>query len=638
MNEVEEIKTRLDIVDVVGQYVQLQKAGRTMKANCPFHAEKTPSFIVSSERQSWHCFGACGTGGDVITFVMKKEAIEFPEALKMLAERAGVRLQERRGSDREDKRRQRLYSANDAATAWYSGLLANFDGARDARAYLERRGVDEPTASGFGLGFSPPGWEGLREHLREREFSDEELLRSGLLVQGERGVHDRFRGRLMFPIHDEKGRIVGFGARALDDSHPKYINTSQTAIYDKSGLLYALNKASAAIRRDGRAVIVEGYMDVIAAHQHGSENVVASMGTALTERQVRLLKKFTRDIVLALDADAAGRLASARGDDVINETLTGEAVVPVVQRTGLVRYQETTGVALHVAVLPQGRDPDDVIREDSAQWSALVAQAVPILDFRLDALAASHDLTNPNGRAAMVQGFLPILSVVTDPVVRAHYLQRLGRLAGTGERELSAMLPQKGEKRRERPSTAAPTGSAEPAAGDVREEFLLALILRFPQLRDEAQSIPEDLLWTSGSRAVLQAWKALPADADGSEQKNTLIEALPVELMSYVERLTLRRMPNYDPKEAQKALADCLARIQHRGLEMEKQATGSLLAETEAEVGVTPLAEAGAGEGIDDERLLEVAGIHVQDMRTGLKLHGKEANDRSNGVETGPDG
>jgi DNA primase len=444
----------------------------------------------------------------------------------------------------------------------------------------------------------------------------------------------------MFPIHDEKGRLVGFGARALDDSHPKYINTSQTPIYDKSGLLYALHKASGPIRRDGRAVIVEGYMDVIAAHQHGSENVVASMGTALTERQVRLLKKFTREIVLALDADAAGTLASARGDDVINETLTGEAVVPVMQRTGLVRYQETTGVALHVAVLPQGRDPDDVIREDPALWSALVAQAVPILDFRLDALAASHDLTNPNGRAAMVRDFLPILSVVTDPVVRAHYLQRLGRLAGTGERELSAMLPQKGEKRRERPSTTPPSGSgAEPASGDVREEFLLALILRFPQLRDEAQRIPEDLLWTSESRAVLQAWKTLPAAAaDGAEQKNTLIEALPVELMPYVERLTLRRMPDYDPKEAQKALADCLARIQRRGLEMEKQATGSLLAETEAEVGVTPLAEAGAGEGIDDERLLEVAGIHVQDMRTGLKLHGKEANDRDNSVETGHDG
>ena len=214
MNEVEEIKTRLDIVDIVGQYVQLQKAGRTMKANCPFHAEKTPSFIVSPERQSWHCFGACGTGGDIITFVMKKEAMEFPEALKMLAERAGVRLQDRRGSNEEDQRRQRLYSANDAATVWFSSLLANFHGARDARAYLERRGIDESTASSFRLGFSPPGWEGLLEHLREQGFSEEELLRAGLLVQGERGVHDRFRGRLMFPIHDEKGRTAGFGARA----------------------------------------------------------------------------------------------------------------------------------------------------------------------------------------------------------------------------------------------------------------------------------------------------------------------------------------------------------------------------------------------------------------------------------------
>jgi DNA primase len=640
MNEVEEIKTRLDIVDVVGQYVQLQKAGRSMKAPCPFHAEKTPSFIVSPERQSWHCFGACGTGGDVITFVMKKEAMEFPEALKMLAERAGVRLQERRGANQEDKRRQRLYAANDAAAAWYSDLLINSDGAHDARAYLERRGIDEPTANSFGLGFSPTGWEGLREHLQGKGFNDEELLRGGLLVQGERGLHDRFRGRLMFPIHDEKGRTAGFGARALDDSHPKYLNTSQTPIYDKSGLLYALHKATAAIRREGRAVIVEGYMDVIAAHQHGSENVVASMGTALTERQVRLLRRSTQEIVLALDADAAGRDAAIRGHDVVREAVKESgATVPVVTWRGLAGYQQGQGVELKVAVLPQGRDPDDVIREDAAQWNALIEQAVPVLDFRLNALAASHDLKNPNGRAALARDFLPILSVVTDPVVRAHYLQRLGRLAATGERELSAMLPYKGERRREQPAIARSAKAAEPeATGDAREEFLLALILRFPQLHDEAHAIPEDLLWTSESRAVLRAWKMLPAAEDSSQQKDALIEALPLELTSYVERLSLRRTPDYAPKDAQKALEDCVARLQHRRLELEKQATSSLLAETEAAIGAMPLAEAGRGEGIDDERLLEVASVNVQDMRTGQKLHGKEVDDRNDGFETGNDG
>jgi DNA primase len=633
MNEVEEVKTRLDIVDVIGQYVQLQKAGRTMKAVCPFHAEKTPSFIVSPERQSWHCFGACGTGGDVISFVMKKEAIEFPEALKMLAERAGVRLQERRRSDQEDRRQQRLYAANDAAAGWYSDLLRNFDGARHARSYLEGRGIDEAAGATFGVGFSSPGWEGLRDHLRERGFSDEELLRAGLLVQGERGVHDRFRGRLMFPIHDEKGRTAGFGARALDDSHPKYINTSQTPIYDKSGLLYALHKALPTIRKDGRAVIVEGYMDVIAAHQHGHENVVASMGTALTERQVRLLRRSAQEIVLALDADAAGRDAAIRGHDVIREAVRDSgASVPVVTWRGLVGYQQGQGVELKVAVLPQGRDPDDVIRADPAKWGELVEHAVPVLDFRLDALAQSRDLTNPNGRAALVQDFLPILSVVTDPVVKAHYVQRLGRISGTAERELSVMLSQKREMRRVNSATEAPSVVVEPT-GDAREEFLLALLIRYPQLRDESGAISEDLLWGSEARAILLAWRELPLEND-ADQKNMLLERLPVELAPYVERLFLRRMPDYDRKEAQKALEDCLARLERRRLEMQKQASASLLAEREAEVGASPLAEASGHEEISDERLLELASVHVQDMRIGLKLHGKEVEDSDNGVET----
>jgi DNA primase len=459
-------------------------------------------------------------------------------------------------------------------------------------------------------------------------------------VQGERGVHDRFRSRLMFPIHDEKGRTAGFGARALDDSHPKYLNTSQTAIYDKSGLLYALHKASTAIRREGRAVIVEGYMDAIAAHQHGSDNVVASMGTALTERQVRLLRRSTQEIVLALDADAAGRDAAIRGHDVVREAVKESgSIVPVVTWRGLAGYQQGQGVELKVAVLPQGQDPDDVIRADPTRWKALVEQAIPVLDFRLDALAAHRDLKNPNDRAALVQEFLPVLSVVTDPVVRAHYLQRLGRLAGTGERELSAMLPQKGEKRRERSPNQTPSDrGVEPVSGDAREEFLLALILRYPHLRTETQAIPHDLLWTSESRAVLQAWSTLSNEQDCSEQKNALIEALPVELMPYVERLSLRRMPDYDRKESQKAFEDCLARLERRRLALEKQASGSLLAETEAEVGAMPLDEAATGELIDDERLLEVASVHVKDMTIGLKLHGKEANDRNDGIETGHDG
>jgi DNA primase len=639
VSEVEEVKARLDIVDVIGQYLQLQKAGRSFKAPCPFHNERTPSFVVSPERQTWHCFGACGTGGDVITFVMKKEAMEFPEALKMLADRAGVKLQVRRASEQEDRRKQRLYAANDAAAEWYRHLLLTADAARSARAYLERRGIDETTSEGFGLGFSPPAWEGVRQHLNDAGFSDEELLRAGLLVKGDDGLHDRFRGRLMFPIHDEKERIAGFGARALDDTMPKYLNTSQSPAFDKSSLLYALRRATAGIRREGRAVVVEGYMDVIAAHQHGFDNVVASMGTALTERQVRLLRRSAGEIVLALDADAAGREAAIRGHDVVRDALQDDSkAVPVVTWRGLAGYQQTVDVQLKVAVLPEGRDPDDVIRNKPDDWRALVEGAVPVIDFRLDALVAANDLSTPSGRSQLVKEFLGLLGAVTDPVVRAHYLQRLGRLSQTGERELSAMLSSTGRQGGKRTS-ALHLAAAATQRGDAKEEFLLSLLLRYPALRDEGLNTPDELLENSENRAVFNAWKTIGGSQDATA---TYIEAVnnaaPVELRPYVERLSLRKMPAYDPKEARRALDDCVQRLQRRRLEAEKQAIGSLLAEREAEVGASLLADAASRGEIDDKRVLEAVSLQAQDMRTGLRLHGREDYDGTDAVQTREDG
>jgi DNA primase len=639
VSEVEEVKARLDIVDVIGLYLQLQKAGRSFKAPCPFHNERTPSFIVSPERQTWHCFGACGTGGDVITFVMKKEAMEFPEALKMLAERAGVKLQERRVSEQEDRRKQRLYAANDAAADWYRHLLVTADAARTARAYLERRGIDEATAESFGLGFSPPAWEGLRQHLSDAGFSDEELLRAGLLVKGEDGLHDRFRGRLMFPIHDEKERIAGFGARALDDTMPKYLNTSQSPAFDKSSLLYALRRATAGIRRESRAVVVEGYMDVIAAHQHGFDNVVASMGTALTERQVRLLRRSAGEIILALDADAAGREAAIRGHDVVRDALHDDGkAVPVVTWRGLAGYQQTADVQLKVAVLPEGRDPDDVIRNHPDDWRALVEAAIPVIDFRLDALVAANDLSTPSGRSQLVKDFLGLLGVVTDPVVRAHYLQRLGRLSQTGERELSAMLASTGSQGGKRTAALHQAPAVTPR-GDAKEEFLLSLLLRYPGLRDEGLNTPDDLLVNSENRAVFSAWKAIDGGFDGAiGYIEAVNNAAPVELRPYVERLSLRKMPAYDLKEARRALDDCVQRLQRRRLEAEKQAIGSLLAEREAEVGASLLADAASRGETNDKRVLEAVSVQAQDMKTGLRLHGREDYDGTDAVETREDG
>jgi len=620
MNEIEEIKARLDIVDVVGQYVQLQRSGRSFKALCPFHTEKTPSFIVSPERQSWHCFGACGTGGDVFSFIMRREGIEFGEALRMLAARAGVTLTERRRPE-EERQRERIYAANEAAARWYHELLVESEEGRQAWEYVQGRGIDRPTAEAFLLGYSPGSWEATGEHLRQRGYADAELLAAGLLVEGERGLYDRFRGRLMFPIRDGGGRFVGFGARALDDSMPKYLNTAQTALFDKGGILYALDRAHDGIRGEGYAVIVEGYMDVIAAHQRGFDNVVATMGTSLTERQVRLLKRQMRNIVLALDADAAGSEAALRGHEVVEEALReseDRETVPVLTWRGLVRYQDAAAVDLRVAILPTGRDPDDVIRADAEAWRQLIASARPVLDYRFEAAASRHDLSAPRGRSEAVQELLPLLEPLTDPVVRAHYLQRLSRLSLAKEEELSRMV-----SRRRRSGRAAEPEAAAPSLGDKRgdarrEEFLLALLLRFPHLREAGLEVPLELLWESANREVLASWKQAP-------ELDTVKESLPEELKRHLERLVTWRLPEFAAGEAEAALADCLRRLEERQLRVEKQAMAALLAAREEELGASALVEAAAsGAEAAEEPMKEAVVLQHRDMETGLRLHAGE--------------
>jgi DNA primase len=634
MNEIEEIKARLDIVDVVGQYVHLQRSGRSFKALCPFHSEKTASFMVSPDRQSWHCFGACGTGGDVFSFVMRREGIEFGEALRMLADRAGVTLAERRPPE-EERQRERTYAANEAAARWYHELLVESEGGRQAWEYVEGRGIDRPTAEAFLLGYSPASWEATGEQLRQRGYTEAELLAAGLLVEGERGVHDRFRGRLMFPIRDRRGRFVGFGARALDDSMPKYLNTAQTAVFDKGGMLYALDRAHEGIRREGCAVIVEGYMDVIAAHQRGCDNVVATMGTSLTERQVRLLKRQARNIVLALDADAAGSEAALRGHEVVEETLReGEdrETVPVVTWQGLVRYQDAAAVDLRVAILPSGRDPDEVIRADPEAWRQVIASARPVLDYRFEAAASRHDLSAPRGRSEAVQELLPLLEPVGDPVVRAHYLQRLSRLSLVKEEELSRMV-----RRRRRSGRAGEPETAAPSLGDTRGEtrpegFLLALLLRFPHLREAGLEVPAELFWESANREVLAAWKRAP-------ELDVVKESLPEELKGHLERLVnWRLLP--PASEAAEAVAKCREGLEKRQLRAEKQAMAALLAAREEELGASTLVEAAAsGAEAAEEPLKEAVVLQRRDMETGLKLHaGERKEEDGETAETVVDG
>jgi len=407
MSVIDEVKQRLDIVEVIGEYAPLTKAGRTFRALCPFHSEKHPSFYVYPERQSWHCFGACNTGGDAFSFIMKKQGVDFGEALRLLAGRVGVTVPSRLEPESGKDERGRLYQANAAAAQYFHNLLLNSSEGEKARNYLTNRGLSSKSITEFQLGFSPNSWEALKQYLVERGYTESELVKAGLLIEGEAGgTHDRFRNKLVFPIFDSKGRVTGFGARVLDDSLPKYLNSPQTAVFDKSSTLYGINLAAASIRQQDLAVVVEGYMDVITAQQNGFSNVVASMGTALTEKQVSAIKRLTKNMVLALDADAAGEEATLRA----------------------VTYENTLNAEVKVIILPQGKDPDDVIRENPKTWQNLLEEALPIIDYTFNMVTSGLDLTTAKDRSLAADKLGTLIIGIKDIVRQAHYLQKLARL------------------------------------------------------------------------------------------------------------------------------------------------------------------------------------------------------------------
>lgn len=452
---IEEIKQRLDLVDIVNRYVQLKRSGSTYKALCPFHQEKTPSFVVFPHTQTWRCFGACGEGGDVFSFIMKIEGLTFPEALRQLAREAGVELEppDARTSVL-NQQREHLRGVCEAAMRLFTEWLRAPVG-EACRAYLERRRVSPEMVLAFGLGYAPEGWDTLLNAMLARGYTQQDLLDAGLVVANERGgVYDRFRHRLIFPIRDVRGRVVGFGGRALDDDQqPKYLNSPQTLLFDKGRLLYGLDLAKDAIRREDRVVLVEGYMDVIAAHQAGYRNVVASLGTALTPEQLRLINRFTHNIVLALDADTAGTEAAKRGVHAARDALARQ-FVPSVEQGRLRPVTEIAG-DLRVVRLPAGYDPDDLLKEDPAQWGELVANALPVVEFFIQEAIAGRDLNDAAQKRAVAEEILPIIAEIPNTIERAHYLQRLAFYLHVPEddlaREMTLLVRQQRAQRRHTP-------------------------------------------------------------------------------------------------------------------------------------------------------------------------------------------
>ena len=575
MDTVDEIKQRLDIVEVLSSYVpDLKKSGRNFKAVCPFHSEKTPSFFVFPERQSWHCFGACGTGGDMFAFVMRKEGVDFKEALNILAERAGVAVVQRK-LDEGKSEADRLKEINEVAAEYYHNLLFRSAGGQSTREYLIRRGVSEKTMRQFLIGYSQDSWDSLRQELMKRGYHENELTAAGLLVSKEKeaGTYDRFRNRLMFPIRDMAGRVVGFGARALDDSLPKYLNSPQTLIFDKSSSLYGIDFAKLAIRKENLAVVVEGYMDVIVAHQHGFTNVVASLGTALTEKHVGIVKKLSNRLVLALDADAAGEMATLRGIEVASHTFD-QKVVPMPTSAGLVKYEEQLDAEISVMVLPEGKDPDDVIRESPHEWEQLLEQAAPVIDYTFDLVVSKLDTTKARDKSQAADQLLPLIAEIKHPVRQAHYLQRLSRAVTVDEQTLAAAL---GQYKQNKPGSRREAAKSPPASkivshlssGDSLAEYCLYLLFTYPDLRSHASDLRVDHFLNTEDRELLVAWQKT-TDLDSLRQE------LDFSLQEHLNALMSKAMPPLQGEAQERALRECVNRLRVRWLK-DLEARGRIL-------------------------------------------------------------
>lgn len=443
MSVVDEIKARLDIVDIVSRYVSLKKMGHTYKALCPFHAEKTPSFVVYPESQHWRCFGACGEGGDIFTFVMKIEHLDFRDTLQKLASQAGVELRQQSDEDRaRQESDERLLGLLDTAAHLYTDYLLHTPVAASAREYvLGKRGLTEDTIRLFQLGYAPDEWDAALNHFQRAGYSLDELIAAGLASTNEQGrVYDRFRHRLMFPIRDGRGRTLGFGARALSDNQqPKYLNSPQGPLFDKSSLLYGFDLARRSIREQETALVVEGYMDAIQAHQAGYTNVVAQMGTALTESQVRQLAKHANSLILALDTDEAGLNATMRGLDVVRESLTQQKAV--FDTHSMMRSAGRLSLDVRVLRLPSGKDPDDFLRATPDQWPTVVAHAIPLVDYVIE--VGTRHLTPQatiQEREQVARQLLPLLTATENDLHRHQNIQRLALRLRIAERELVGLV------------------------------------------------------------------------------------------------------------------------------------------------------------------------------------------------------
>ncbi len=548
---VRELQDRLSIVEVIGGYLSLKKAGRNYKALCPFHPEKTASFMVYPEKQFFICYG-CGAGGDALSFVMKHERMEFPEAVELLAQKAGVAVPRLSGV-RPAKESEELYRAHELAVRFFRECLSSAEG-EEARAYLKKRGLPPAAWETFSIGYAPQRWDALLSAAGKEGLAPAALERAGLVIprDGGQGWYDRFRRRVMFPIGDSRGRVIAFGGRTLEGDGPKYMNSPETELYVKGKVLYGLHLAAPEIRQKDFCIVVEGYMDMVMPFQHGVRNAVASMGTSLTDPQVRLIRRHTRNVVMVYDGDYAGQSATLRGLDLLLE-------------------QE---MRVRVAVLPGGSDPDSLIREQGPErFAQVLRESRELFDYKLGHLTGQFNPGEVEGRVRICQEILPTIKRVPNAIQRGEYVKRLAEALGIAEQLLWTEL---GRVRLNAPSWK-PEGVAEAAApsrmpGMSAEELLAGLLLEDPRRveqvagRLDLEELKDPEVRQVVSRLIEQ-WNggALPADhreaLDASPRGSGDRENRLAQWLAWADSM----------QEKEQALDDALDKIREGGFRADRE-------------------------------------------------------------------
>jgi len=554
---IEEIRDRCDLVDLVGEYLGLEKKGKNYVGLCPFHHEKTPSFTVSPEKQLFYCFG-CNEGGDLFKFIMNMEGVSFPEALRMLAERAGVTLPEEKKNASRESRREPLVQLNQLAMQYFYYMLNSTQEGKKSLDYLTRRGIDAQAVEKFCLGYAPAKWDAFLKLAQKKGFSPEDVIQAGLAVARDdgKGYYDRFRNRIMFPIFDIRGKVIGFGGRTMeeDPKGPKYLNSPQTSLFDKSSVLYGLYQARTSIRRERRAVIMEGYTDVIVSHQQGIENAVASLGTALTTRQARMLRHQAGEVVMAYDADEGGKSATLRGMNILRQN----------------------GLIVKVAEIPPGYDPDSYLREKGAEnLRQLIDEAPHLLDYQIERLKKEKDITTVEGKTSFCEEYFPLLENATR-LEKDHYLKKVGEELGISEAALREELKRHGRRNRGSPeknsnnmSITGKNNIIRDSGLDSAENLLLNLLISFEGVFDKVDEESSLDMFAPVMQKIVEACRILRQNGE-NVNVNSLLNILQDEdSHKLITQVSFdNRWGEINQEEVPRMVNDCLRRLKKKRLTM----------------------------------------------------------------------